>query len=149
MNRAKAPVEVVQSPIFREINGVPAPNRMCVLFPFGILGILATRYAGTTIARLGQATRVDKCLPVDTRAEFIGRQPGSGEVLQTLRHRPGSAAARRTRPHIDQPPCLGGPGSVDHAQATAGHGHLARGDRANTPLLATLIGSECLFPTDI
>lgn len=104
----QGPPTLVQHPIFQQIDGVLSRNRMCLLFPFRISGILATRYAGTTIARLGQANRVCKGLPVDTRAEFIGRQPNRDEVLQTLRHRIGFVRhAGRVRTTTTPPPFRG------------------------------------------
>lgn len=45
------------------------------MFLFRILGILATRYTGTTIAQLGQAIHDRNRPTADTRTEFIGRQP--------------------------------------------------------------------------
>lgn len=73
-----------------------------MLFLFGMMGILATRYAGTTIAPRGQADRFHDRPTVDSRTEIIGRQPSCqtvfGRILPSLTvNRSGSAANRRMR----------------------------------------------------
>ena len=132
------------SPFFWPIWADQWAKGMCWLFLFGILGTMATRYAGTTIAQIGQADHDCEHLPVDTRAEFIGRQLDRTKWVQ-----PACSPSRSKRLAGGDRTPIGARMCANHQQARAGHDLERMPYMGYSQWFATLIGSELFFPATI